>query len=278
MTYLGSFIEVADLYQVRKSFRIPTAQLLLLNDNDELIELRAVIAMKHLFSNLFRKVKDKYYVLALETVQLLFFFASNIESVYKIFRKHKDLLYPEIFNFLSKDPTFSLNQMQWVPSIPRNSTTLELNRKLITDSVQDMLDLNILDKKNKLEEIFGSSTPPPFMTLKQTMVGVNYQQFDEIQFFSEKYKDWITASINQIINDGQVYSDPANGLNAALSHCNSEVIHIECNLSNKERNSPIFVFKEIIESLDKEMFGDSIQEIETAAYFHRLFKLISVEL
>jgi hypothetical protein len=214
------------------------------------------------------KIKDKYYVYALEVLQIMVHLAENVESIYELFRKHKSFLQPEMVDFLNKDPIICLNQMQWIPSIPRNSVTLNLSEKMITEEVEYMLRLNIQDKKDKLMKIFESNETPNFSSMLLTLIDASYYPGDRISFFSEKYKDWINAKVNQIIYNRATQEGWTRG---------NEVIYIDCDISNKN-NSPIFAFKEIIESLDKQFFGDSQVEIETNAYFNRLFKLISIEL
>ena len=162
---LGQFIQDADHHEIKKKFKIPLMQVLLLKDSDTLIQLRAKIAMKHLFSQLFVNIKDKYYVLGLEIIQLIFHLAHNIESIHVLFRKHKQLLYPKMLDFLERDPIVSISQMQWVPNIPRNSTTLDLNIRLLTPAIEDMIRLNILDKRNQLNTLFNPSQALAYMDI-----------------------------------------------------------------------------------------------------------------
>ena len=126
---------------------------------------------------------------------------------------------------------------------------------MMTASVEDMLKLYVLDKKNKLEEIFTFEEGMRFMDVQDTMNAIIYKNGDDITFFSDKYKDWVRADVVQAISN--------------------DVIYIECELPTKERSTPIFVFKEVLESLDKEIFGDTIQEIETSGYFFQLFKVVA---
>lgn len=250
---LGQFVQKADYNEIRKKYKTPLMQVLMLNDTDSLVEMRAIIAMKYLFSQMFVNIKDKYYVLSLEVLQLIFHLAYSIKSIHVLIKKHKELLYPKMLDFLERDPLNSMEHMQWIPSVPRDPTTLNLHRRLLTSSIEDMLQLNIMDKRNKLNELFDLSNELEYMPIKETMLSLIYKSGDELYFFSDKYKDWIHSFVIQPVS--------------------SDVVFIECELSSKERNTPIFVFKEVLESLDKELFGESIQEIESNAYFHRLFNL-----
>ena len=167
------------------------------------------------------------------------------------------MLYPELINFVSKDPIIALNQIPWIPGIPRNSTSLDMNRRLLTPAIEDMIKLNLMDKKSRIVDLFENDEEPEYMMIEETLQSLSYNSGDELYFFSDKYKDWIHSFVIQNISD--------------------EVIYIEWELSSKEKNSPIFVFKEVLESLDKEIYGDTYQEIETTSYFYRLFKLVAYE-
>ena len=252
---LGQFIQDAEHHEIKKKFKTPLLQLLLLDDIEGNVQLRAKIAMKNLFSQLFLTVKDKYYVLALEIFHLICHLISNAPSIRNLALKHQDLLKAELIEFATKDPFVCLNQMQWLPNLPRTAAAIDLNNRLLESSIEDMIKLNLMDKHNKLECLFDKDNEQEFMTIEETMLPILYRSGDELYFFSEKYKDWIHSYVVQNIGD--------------------EVIYIECKLSSKEKTTPIFVFKEVLESLDKEIFGETIQEIETSAYFHRLFKLIT---
>jgi hypothetical protein len=243
ISLLTQFIQDSDYYDIIKKFKIPLVQVLLINDSEFLTEFRAKIVMKYLFSQYFIYIKDKYYVQSLQITQIIFYLAFNVKSISNILKKHRELIYPELLEFLSRDPVVSLNQMNWVQNIPRNSTTLNLNRTLMSEMVEEWIKLHIIDLRDKLELIFDQD-PTEFITIEQTMQPLCYKNGDEINFFSEKYKDWIHAYVVQEIS--------------------SSVVYIECELSSKEKNTPIFVFREVLESLDKRIFGDAIQEMETS--------------
>ena len=76
---LGQFIQDADYLEIRKKFKIPLLQVLVLEDNESIVQLRAKIAMKYLFSQIFMSSKNKFYVLALEMVHLLFYLITNVK-------------------------------------------------------------------------------------------------------------------------------------------------------------------------------------------------------
>ena len=249
---LGQFIQDADHHEIKKKFKTPLLQLLLLDDIESNVQLRAKIAMKNLFNQLFLTVKDKY-VLALEIFHLIYHLLSNAPSIRSFALKHQDLLKPELIDFSTKDPLVCLNQMQWLPNLPRTAAVIDLNNRLLESSIEDMIKLNLMDKHNKLELLFDKDTQQEPMTAEETLLPIYYKAGDELFFFSEKYKDWIHAYVIQNIGD--------------------EVVYIECKLSSKEKNTPIFVFKEVLESLDKQIFGETIQEIETAAYFERVSRI-----
>lgn len=254
---LGHFIKDADFEEIRKKFRIPLIQCLLLNDNGTTMHNRAKVAMKRLFSQHFMAIKDKYYILAFEVLHLIFDIAKKTKSIAVLFKVHKDLLQKEIYEFLDKDPEIWLNLIQWTPSIPRSAVTLDVNRKLMDSSVADTIKLDILTMKKKLEEIFNGIYEDTYIDIHQTMESKQYLPKDELQFYSEKYKNWVNAEVIQTLS--------------------SEVIFIKCQISKKEKNSPIFVFKEVLESLDLDSNGESYQEVETSAYFLRLIKLLADE-
>jgi len=207
-TYLNllcQFIQEADYYEIRKKFKVPLMQVLLLNDNDANVQLRAKIAMKHLFTQMFMTIKDKYYIFTLELVHLILYLAQNIRSVHVLVRKHKDQLYPELLESIKRDPIVAINQMQWIPNIQRNSTTLDFNRRLLTTSTEDMIRLNTMDKQNKLVELFEDKEQTEFMEIEETMLALNYQSNDEIFFFSDKYKDWIHSYVIQNISNEVIF-------------------------------------------------------------------------
>ena len=258
---LGQIIVSASHYDTLLKFKTPLIQVLLLEDSKALMSQRAKIAMKSLFFQKFKRNYNEYYTLGLEVTQLILYLAKNVKSFHEDLKKYQDLIYPYILEFLEKDPMVSLTQMQWTPHIPRNVISLDLQRRLITEEIEDCIKITLMYQKELLSQLVtedpSSTNTFTYMKIEDTMSRINYTKGSDLYFFAEKYKDWISAKVNQNVGE--------------------DVVYIETDSSYKEKTSPIFVFREVLESLDDRIFGESEHEIDSFGYFHRFYKMILSE-
>mmetsp|Transcript_15435 Transcript_15435/g.13475 ORF Transcript_15435/g.13475 Transcript_15435/m.13475 type:complete len:214 (+) Transcript_15435:658-1299(+) len=208
---------------------------------------------------------DKYYASALEIAELILYLAKNVRSIHEILKKNKDSTYEPLYKFLEKDPIVCMNEMELTALFPKNILTESYLTKLLTEDIEDCIRINLMYKKEFLEQLYSEEESQfSYLKIEDTMQKIEYDIKDsspnihsKLVFFSEKYTYWITAQVNQRVGD--------------------DVVFIECELSSQEKNSPIFVFREVLESLDRRIFGEADHDRESYCFFYRLYKILMTE-